>query len=94
VGKFPYAANGRALTRQEKDGFVKVVADAEYKVVLGVQIVGPEASELIAEAALAVEMGALADDLELTVHPHPTLSEALMEAAAHLNRSAIHILNK
>jgi len=94
VGKFPYAANGRALTRQEKDGFVKVVADAEYKVVLGVQIVGPEASELIAEAALAVEMGALADDLELTIHPHPTLSESLMEAAANANQAAIHILNK
>ena len=94
VGKFPYAANGRALTRQEKDGFVKVVTDAEYKVVLGVQIVGPEASELIAEAALAVEMGALADDLELTIHPHPTLSESLMEAAANVNKAAIHILNK
>ncbi len=94
VGKFPYAANGRALTRQEKDGFVKVVTDAEYEVVLGVQIVGPEASELIAEAALAVEMGALADDLELTIHPHPTLSESLMEAAANVNKAAIHILNK
>ncbi len=94
VGKFPYAANGRALTRQEKDGFVKVVADAESKVVLGVEIVGPEASELIAEAALAVEMGALADDLELTIHPHPTLSESLMEAAANLEKSAIHILNQ
>jgi len=94
VGRFPYSASGRAQTLQEREGFVKVVADAEYRVVLGVQIVGPEASELIAEAALAVEMGALADDLELTIHPHPTLSESLMEAAANLMGAAIHIPNK
>ncbi len=94
VGRFPFTANGRALTLQETQGLVKVVAEAETGVVLGVHAVGPGASELIPEATLALEMGALADDLELTVHPHPTLSESLMEAAANLEKAAIHILNK
>ena len=94
VGKFPYTANGRALTLQEAEGMAKVVAEAESGVVLGVHIVGPGASELIAEATVAVEMGALAADLELSIHPHPTLSESLMEAAANLEKAAIHVLNK
>ena len=94
VGKFPYTANGRALTLQEGEGMAKVVAEAESGVVLGVHIVGPGASELIAEATVAVEMGALAADLEFSIHPHPTLSESLMEAAANLEKAAIHVLNK
>ena len=73
---------------------VKVVAEADSGVVLGVHAVGPQAGELIAEATLALEMGALVDDLELTIHPHPTLSESLMEAAANVKKAAIHILNK
>ncbi len=94
VGRFPFTANGRALTLQETAGLVKVITEAESGVLLGVHAVGPGASELIPEAALALEMGALGADLELTVHPHPTLSESLMEAAANLEKAAIHILNK
>ncbi len=94
VGRFPYTASGRALTLQEPTGLVKVITEAETGVLLGVHIVGPGASELIPEATLALEMGALGTDLELTVHPHPTLSESLMEAAANLEKAAIHVLNK
>jgi dihydrolipoamide dehydrogenase len=81
VGKFPFGALGRALAMAETDGFLKVIADATTDEVLGVGIVGPEASDLISEAALALEMGAFLPDLALTVHPHPTLGEAMMEAA-------------
>ena len=94
TGRFPFTANGRALTLQEAEGMVKVVVEAESGVVLGVHAVGPQAGELIAEATLALEMGALVDDLELSIHPHPTLSESLMEAAANVKKAAIHILNK
>ncbi len=79
--RFPFAALGRALAAGEPDGFVRLVSDAQSNVVLGVQIVGPEASDLISEAALAIEMGATLEDLALTIHPHPTLPEAIMEAA-------------
>ncbi len=81
VGKFPFGALGRAMTQLETDGFVKLVADAETEELLGVQIVGPGASDLISEGTLALEMGAYLPDLALTVHPHPTLGEAVMEAA-------------
>jgi dihydrolipoamide dehydrogenase len=91
VGKFPFAASGRALSTGDSEGFVKVVADAKSKVVLGVHIVGPAASDLISEAALAIEMGATLDDLILTVHPHPTLPEALMEAAEVALGKPIHV---
>ncbi len=94
VGKFPFAALGKAMAMAETDGFVKVVADKKTKQVLGVHIVGPEASTMISEGALALEMAAFLDDLSLTVHPHPTLSEALMEASAHALGSAIHIANR
>jgi dihydrolipoamide dehydrogenase len=76
----------------EAEGFVKVIADGESKVVLGVEIVSPEASNLIAEAALAIEMGATLEDLARTVHPHPTLPEALMEAALAALHRPIHLL--
>ncbi len=94
VGKFPFAASGRALSTGETDGFVKIVADQASDIVLGVSIVGPEASNLIAEAALAIEMGATAEDLALTVHAHPTLPESLMEAAEAVHGRAIHIFAK
>lgn len=94
VGKFPFAALGRAMTTGETDGFVKVVADKTTQEVLGVHIVGPEASNLVAEAALALEMGAFIDDLSLTVHAHPTLAEGLMEAAKAAVGEAIHALNR
>ncbi|MCX8103154.1 MAG: dihydrolipoyl dehydrogenase [Candidatus Bipolaricaulota bacterium] len=92
VGKFPFAALGRALTLGETDGFIKIIADAETKVVLGVQIVGPEASTMISEAVLAIEMGATLEDLALSIHPHPTLPEGLMEAAEAALGKAIHML--
>ena len=94
VGKFPFAALGRALSVNDTDGFVKVIADAKTRELLGVHIVGNGASDLISEAALAIEMGAVADDLRLTIHPHPTLSEALMEAAAVALGEAIHVINR
>ncbi|TMQ20609.1 MAG: dihydrolipoyl dehydrogenase [Deltaproteobacteria bacterium] len=94
VGKFPFAALGRALSVNDTDGFVKVVADAKTGELLGVHIVGNGGSDLISEATLAIEMGAVADDLRLTIHPHPTLSEAMMEAAAAALGEAIHIVNR
>jgi dihydrolipoamide dehydrogenase len=92
VGRFPFAALGRAQILQETEGFVKVIAEEGTGLVLGVEIVGPEASTLIAEATLAVEMGAHVEDLALTVHAHPTLPEALMEAAKAVFGQAIHVL--
>lgn len=94
VGKFPLSASGRALTLGKTEGLLKVVGDEEKDLLLGVHILGPAASDLIAEAALALEMGATVTDLALTVHPHPTLSEALMEAAEAFHKQAIHIVNR
>jgi dihydrolipoamide dehydrogenase len=94
VGKFPFTALGRALLAGETEGFVKVVADKSSDVVLGVHIVGPEASDIISEAALAIEMGATLEDLAFTIHPHPTLPESIMEAAEAAKGKAIHFLQK
>jgi dihydrolipoamide dehydrogenase len=94
VGKFPLLASGRALTMGETQGLVKIVADAETDAVLGVHILGPEASTLIGEAVLAIEMGATAEDIALSIHPHPTVSETLMEAAENVHKRAIHTLNR
>jgi dihydrolipoamide dehydrogenase len=94
VGKFPFAALGRALSVNDTDGFVKLVADGDTGEVLGIHIVGNGASDLISEAALAIEMGAVADDIRLTIHPHPTLSEAVMEAAAAALGEAVHVVNR
>jgi dihydrolipoamide dehydrogenase len=94
VGRFNFAASGRALAIDEAEGFVKVIGDAATGVLLGVQIVGPEASDLISEACLALEMGALVEDVGFTMHPHPTLSEALMEAAEAALGRAVHQLNR
>ncbi len=94
IGRFPFAANGRAVSLMETDGFVKIIADAKTHIVLGVHIVGPEASNLISEAALAIEMGARLEDIALTIHPHPTLGETMMEAAEAAMGHAIHIIQK
>jgi dihydrolipoamide dehydrogenase len=94
VGKFPFAALGRALANADTDGFVKVVIDAESKEVLGIHVVGNGASDIIGEAALSIEMGALADDISLTIHAHPTLPEAIMEAAKASLGEAVHIQNR
>lgn len=91
VGRFPLSALGRARTMGRTEGLVKVIADPANDLILGVGIVGPHASELIAEGTLALEMGATLEDLMVTVHPHPTLSEALMEAAEVAAGSAVHI---
>lgn len=92
VGKFPFTALGRASAVGETDGFVKVVADKKSEQILGVHMVGADVTDLISEAALAIEMGATLDDLALTVHPHPTLPESLMEAAEAAKGKAINIL--
>ena len=94
VGEMPMRASGRALTLGERDGFVRIVADADSEFILGAQIVGPEASELIAEVGLAIEMGAQLEDVAATIHTHPTLSEAVAEAAANARGEATHTLNR
>jgi dihydrolipoamide dehydrogenase len=94
IGKFPFSASGRAQAVSETDGFIKSIIDAKTNEVLGVAIVGPEASDLISEAALAIEMCAFAEDVGLTIHPHPTLGEAMMESFKHALGEAVHILNR
>lgn len=92
VGKFPFSVSGRAMTKSEAEGFVKVISDKDSRII-GVEIVGADASDLISEASLAIKMKATLEDLALTIHPHPTLSESLMEAAEATMGKAIHILN-
>lgn len=94
VGKFPFAANGRALSLNAGDGFFKIIANKDTGVVLGAQIVGLEASNLIAELGLAIEMGTTLEDIALTIHAHPTLGEIVNEAAEAALGNAIHIMNK
>jgi dihydrolipoamide dehydrogenase len=94
TGKFNYAANGRALSMNAGDGFVKVIADKKDGMVLGAQIVGPEASNLIAEIGLAVEMSATLEDIALTIHAHPTLGEIVMEAAEGALGHGVHQMKK
>jgi dihydrolipoamide dehydrogenase len=91
VGRFPLSALGRARTLGRTDGLVKIIADPDSQLVLGVGMVGPHASELIAEGTLALEMGATLEDLMVTIHPHPTLSEAIMEVTEVAAGSAVHI---
>jgi dihydrolipoamide dehydrogenase len=91
VGQFPFLANGRARAMREKDGFVKIIADAATDRVIGVHILGPMAGELIAEAAVLMEFSGSAEDLARTCHAHPTLSEAVKEAALAVAKRAIHI---
>jgi dihydrolipoamide dehydrogenase len=91
VARFPWAASGRAMTLGREDGLTKLVLDPETERVLGVGVTGPGAGELIAEGVLAVEMAAVASDLKLTIHPHPTLSETLMEAAEVFFGQSTHL---
>ncbi|MBI5046824.1 NAD(P)/FAD-dependent oxidoreductase, partial [Candidatus Micrarchaeota archaeon] len=90
IGKMPFSASGKAKTMNQKDGFVKIVAD-ESGTVLGVHIVGPGAGTLIAEGTLAVETAAMLDDLAITIHAHPTLPETLAEAAEDALGTVIHL---
>lgn len=94
VGRFPLAASGKALVLGDTGGLVKTVADKKTDLLLGLHLLSPEASSLIGEGVLAIEAGVTAEDLALAIHPHPTLSEAVMEAAANLHRKAIHISNR
>jgi dihydrolipoamide dehydrogenase len=94
VGSFPFAANGRALAANDTDGFVKIIADAETDRILGVHILGAGASELIAQAVIAMEFDACAEDLGLTMFAHPTLSEAVHEAALGVAGHAVHMINR
>ena len=93
TGEFQFQASGRALTANRTEGFVRIVAEKETERVIGAQIVGPEASELIAEIAAMIEMGAKLQDIGSTVHTHPTLSESIMEAAQNARGKAIHRRN-
>ena len=91
VGKFPFTANGRAKVNHQTDGFVKILADAKTDRVLGVHILGPDAGNMIAEAAVAMEFGGAAEDIARTCHAHPTLTEAVKEAALAVGKRAIHM---
>jgi dihydrolipoamide dehydrogenase len=91
VGRFPFIANGKALTYGDKEGFVKVVSEAKYKELLGLHIVGPHASDLVLEGSLAISMEATLDEIEATIHAHPTLGEAIHEAALDALGRVIHI---
>lgn len=93
VGKFPLAASGRARTMNESEGIIKLVGDAKTDALLGMHIVAPQAESLIGEGVLALEMGATFEDIGLTVHPHPTLTEGIGDAAEAAHGKAIHILN-
>jgi dihydrolipoamide dehydrogenase len=94
IGRFPFAAAGRALTLGQTEGFVKVIADASSGKLLGAHIIGPRATDLIAAAALAIQNGLTLEQIDLTIHAHPTLPESLMEAALAAQGRAIHIPNK
>jgi dihydrolipoamide dehydrogenase len=91
IARFPWAASGRATTLDRSDGVSKLLVDPETERILGVGLCGPGAGELIAEGVLAIEMGATVEDLDLTIHPHPTLSETLMEAAASFFGTSTHV---
>ncbi|MBV9270514.1 MAG: dihydrolipoyl dehydrogenase [Candidatus Eremiobacteraeota bacterium] len=93
VGKFPLAASGRARTMNETDGLIKLVGDAKTDLLLGMHVVAPQAESLIGEGVIALEMGATMEDIGLSIHPHPTLTEGIMDAAEAAHGKAIHIVN-
>ncbi|MCL6548073.1 MAG: dihydrolipoyl dehydrogenase, partial [Alicyclobacillus sp.] len=94
VGRFPYAANGRAVALGADAGFVRLIADKESGLLAGAQVIGAEASDLIAELGLAIEMGATLEDVALTIHAHPTLGEMVMEAAEVALGSPVHVVSR
>lgn len=94
IGTFPFRANGRALATNETQGFAEVIVDAESHLLLGMHMVGADASNMIGEGALALELSARVEDIALTIHPHPTLSEGWLEAAEAALGHAIHIIQK
>lgn len=94
IGRFPFSASGRASTLGKLDGLVKIIADEETDLLLGIHILGTSASDMIGEAVLALELKARSEEIAFAIHPHPTLSETIMEAAENLHKRAIHILNR
>jgi dihydrolipoamide dehydrogenase len=90
IGKFPFTANSRASIVGQHEGFIKIVSDADYGEILGVHIIGPQATELIAEAVAAMELEATVEDLMWTIHAHPTLAEAMLDAANSVYGIAIN----
>lgn len=94
IGKFPLAANGKSLIMGETSGVIKFITDKKYDEVLGVHIYGPRATDLITEAALALRLEATVEEIVTTVHAHPTVGEAMKEAALAVNKGAIHMVNK
>ena len=93
IGKFPLIASGRARTMNESDGLIKLVGDAKTDLLLGMHIIAPQAESLIGEGVIALEMGATLEDIGLSIHPHPTLTESIMDAAEAAHGKAIHIVN-
>jgi dihydrolipoamide dehydrogenase len=91
VGKFPFAASGRALAVADSEGFVKMIFDKKHGEILGAHMIGGGATELIAEVALAMNLEATSDEIEATIHAHPTLAEAIHEATSDASGHAIHI---
>src|ERR1019366_7395488 len=94
IGKFPFRALRRAMSVNESHGFIKIAADKKTHALLGVHIVGRGATDLISEGTLALEMHAFLEDVGLTVHPHPTLGEGMMEASQNALGHAIHVMNR
>jgi dihydrolipoamide dehydrogenase len=93
IGKFPLLASGRARTMNESDGLIKLIGDAKTDLLLGMHIIAPQAESLIGEGVIALEMGATLEDIGLSIHPHPTLTESIMDAAEASHSKAIHIVN-
>jgi dihydrolipoamide dehydrogenase len=94
VGRFPFTANPRALILGQPDGFVKVLSDAKSEEIFGIHIFGPQATELISEATLAIKMEATVSEISSTIHAHPTLSEAIRETALDAEGIAVHMPRK
>ncbi|CBZ03516.1 dihydrolipoyl dehydrogenase [Clostridium botulinum] len=94
IGKFPLIYNGKSLIMNDTEGFIKIIADKKYEEILGVHILGPRATDLITEAALALRLEATLEEIITTVHAHPTIGEAMKEAALAANKEAIHMVNK
>jgi dihydrolipoamide dehydrogenase len=93
IGRFPLLASGRARTMNESDGLIKLIGDAKTDLLLGMHIIAPQAESLIGEGVIALEMGATLEDIGLSIHPHPTLTESIMDAAEAAHGKAIHIVN-
>ena len=91
VAKFPFSASGKARILGEEEGFVKIIADSKYDELLGVHIIGPHATDIIAEACVAMQLESTAEELGRTMHAHPTISEAVMEAAEGIHHLTIHM---